>query len=86
MGTSGVIGGIVRVSGVNWLFGAADRGDLFQQRAGPQDLGAERLHPGAQLRVGGCRPATPPGPSVRVRVPRFGHPLHPGGDVRCGSR
>ena len=53
MGTSGVIGGVVRVFGINWLFGAAHRGELPQQRPGPHNLGAERLHPSAQLRVGG---------------------------------
>ena len=68
MGTSGVIGGVVRVSGVNWLFGAAHRSEVRQQRPGPDDLGSERLHPSAQLRIGGVDQRRRP---VRLFVHQF---------------
>ena len=43
----------MRVSAANWLFGATHSSELPQQRPRRYDLGAERLHPSAQLRVGG---------------------------------
>ena len=49
---SGVIGRADRVSGVNWLLRAAHRCELPEQRPGPHDPGAERLHSIAQLGVG----------------------------------
>ena len=38
---------------VGWLHGGTQRRDLAQQRGGPDDLGAESLHPSSQLCVGG---------------------------------
>ena len=51
--TSGSVGGDRRVSIVGWLHGGTQRRDLAQQRGGPDDLGAESLHPSSQLCVGG---------------------------------
>ena len=66
--TSGVIGGSCECPVSNRLHGPAHRSELPQQRAGPHDLGAERLHPSVQLRVGGVDQRRRP---IRAFVHKF---------------